>query len=218
MFAKFRWDPAKADANYRKHGIRFDEAELVFRDLHVLLLDDPLHSVDEDRFCAIGETFLHRVLFVSYTIREDYPWLISARRATRAEKRRYMRGDRIHDRADDSDEGINFDDIPEMTDADWARAVPGRHYTPNMSMHRVSIADDLVPFFGEDVDLNAALRQLIKEGRTPQNIPARPFNPAWIQRANLDDDVARHFNDDVSVNSALRMLIEEGRAPKPQSK
>jgi uncharacterized protein len=211
---KFSWDPAKAEANYRKHGIRFDEAELVFHDPHAIIIDDPLHSIDEDRYAAIGETFLDRTLFVSYTIRDDQPWLISARKANRAEKRRYMRGDRIRDRGEDSDEGINFDDIPEMTEADFARGVRGLHYTPNMSMHRVSIANDLLPYFGEDDDLNAALRQLIKEGRTPQNIPTRPFQPAWIQRANLDDDVARVFNDDVSVNSALRMLIDEGRAPK----
>ena len=212
-----RWDPAKAEANYRKHGIRFDEAELVFHDPYLATFDDAVHSDEEDRLCAIGESFLGRILFVSYTIRDDQPWLINARKATRAEKRRYMRGDRIRDRGDDSDEGINFDDMPEMTEADWARAVRGRHYIPNMSMHRVSLANDLLPYFPEDEDLNAALRQLIREGRTPQNIPVQEFKPAWIQRCNLDDDVARVFNDDVTVNSALRMLIGEGRATKPPS-
>lgn len=212
MFRKSYWDATKADANYRKHGIRFEEAELVFHDIHVLVSDDSLHSFHEDRWSAIGVSFLDRVLFVSYTIRDDHPWLISARRASRAEKRNYMRGDRIHDRADESDEGINFDDIPEMTD--FSRAVRGLHYSPGMSMYRVSIADDLVPDFPDEEPVNAALRQLVKEGRTPQNIPAQPFQPKWIMRVNLDEDLARLFTTDESVNSALRMLLAEGRAPK----
>lgn len=216
MFRKAYWDANKADANYRKHGVRFDEAELVFLDVHVLVSDDLLHSFHEDRWYAIGVSFLDRVLFVSYTIRDDHPWLISARRASRAEKRRYMRGDRIHDRAEESDEAINFDDIPEMTD--FSRAVRGLHYSPKMSMHRVSIADDLVPYFPDEEPVNKALRQLMKEGRTPLNIPAQPFKPNWIMRINLDEDLARLFTTDESVNSALRMLVDEGRAPKPRSK
>lgn len=215
MVRKCFWSDEKAEANYRKHGVRFDEAEMVFWDPYHVIVDDPLHSFDEDRFYAIGETFLDRTLFVSYTIRNDYPWLISARKATRAEKRRYMRGDRIRDRADESDEGINFDDIPEMTD--FSTAVRGRHYMPGMSMHRVSIADDIVPYFPDEEPVNDALRQLMKEGRTPQNIPAHPFKPKWIMRINLDEDIARLFLTDESVNSALRMLIDEGRAPKPRS-
>lgn len=218
MVQKARWDSGKAEANFRKHGVRFDEAELVFQDPHYAAYDDAVHSNEEDRHYAIGETFTGRTVFVSYTIRDDEPWLISARKASRAEKRRYMRGDRIRDRGEESDEDINFDDIPEMTDADWARAVRGRHYMPGMSIHRASVADDLVPFFPGDGDVNAALRQLMKEGRTPQNIPVRPFKPEWIERTNVDEEVLRVFSDDVSVNSALRMWVEAGRAKKPRSK
>ena len=48
---RFDWDPAKAAANERKHGISFSEAETVFSDEHALLLDDPDHSSpDEERF------------------------------------------------------------------------------------------------------------------------------------------------------------------------
>lgn len=215
MVDRSRWDPAKAAANLRKHGIRFSEAELVFHDLHLIVFRDESHSTEEERFCAIGETFSGRTLFVSYTIRNDHPWLISARRATRAENRRYMRGDRIRDRKDEPDEGINFDDIPEMTD--FSTGVRGLHYM-RMSVHRVSVANDLVDIFPEDEDLNAALRVLIDEGRTPENIPPRPFEPEWIQRYNLDDDVANHFHSDESINAALRLLIDEGRVPKRKKK
>ena len=123
-----------------------------------------------------------------------------------------MKGNRIHDRGKESEPKINFDDIPEITD--FSKGVRGRHYTPGMSYDRVSIADDVVPYFPEDDLVNEALRTLIREGRTPQDIPPRPFTPQWIQRVSLDDDVARYFYDDVSVNSALRMLIDEGRTPK----
>lgn len=215
MVRKCFWNDEKAEANYRKHGVRFTDAEMVFHDPHLVTLDDAVHSIEEDRFYAIGEPFTGRILLVTYTIRDERPWLINARMATRAEKRRYMRGDRIRDRGEDSDEGINLEDIPELTEADWARAVRGRHYMPDMSIHRASIADDLVPYFPEDEDVNAALRQLIKEGLTPLNIPIRPFKPIWIMRVNIDEDVARHFSDDQSVNSALRFWVEEGRAKKP---
>ena len=126
-----------------------------------------------------------------------------------------MRGDRIRDREEVSDKDINFDDIPEMTD--FPTDVRGRFYM-RMSVHRVSVANDLIDVFPEDEDLNAALRVLIEEGRTPENIPPRRFAPEWIQRYNLDDDVANHFHSDESINAALRLLIDEGRVPKRKKK
>jgi len=187
---------------------------MVFLDPHVIVFDDELHSAEENRFIAIGETSFHRTLFISFTILNDQPWLISARRATRAETRRYMRGDRIHDRGTESDADINFDDIPEVTD--FSKGVRGRYYMRPTSLHRVSIAGDLVRFFPDEAPINAALRQLIKEGRNRDNIASRPFEPEWIMRVSIADDVARHFNDDESVNAALRMLIDAGRAPRPR--
>jgi predicted DNA binding CopG/RHH family protein len=49
---RFEWDPAKASANLRKHGVAFAEAETVFSDDLALLVDDPDHSSDEDRFVS----------------------------------------------------------------------------------------------------------------------------------------------------------------------
>ena len=87
----FEWDPAKAAANVRKHGVSFDEAETVFSDEHALLLDDPEHSADEDRFVLIGLSAASRTVVVChcYQERADVIRLISARKATRTERHEY---------------------------------------------------------------------------------------------------------------------------------
>ena len=164
MVWKVHWDPAKAEENWRKHGIRFEEAEAVLRDPLSVTLDDPLHSDDEDRYLAVAEMPYGRLIIISYTIRDDEARLISARRASRAERKRYMKGDRIRDR-EDSDEGINFEDIPEIFD--FSKGVRGRHYIP-MSITRVSIADDVARYYNDDESVNTALRMLIDEGRAPK--------------------------------------------------
>ena len=51
---RFDWDPRKNRANRHKHGVSFEEAETVFLDDHALLIDDPDHSDDEDRFVLLG--------------------------------------------------------------------------------------------------------------------------------------------------------------------
>jgi len=88
---RVEWDPAKARINLRKHGVSFEEAETVFYDDHALLLDDPEHSGDEDRFVLLGLSSRFRVLVVVHTYRESDAVirLISARRATKAEQAGY---------------------------------------------------------------------------------------------------------------------------------
>jgi uncharacterized DUF497 family protein len=88
---RFAWDPAKAAANLRKHGISFEEAESVFSDDEALFLEDPDHSVGEERFILLGLSAHARVLVVVHCYRTapDTIRLISARRATRAEQRQY---------------------------------------------------------------------------------------------------------------------------------
>ncbi|MBM4384303.1 MAG: BrnT family toxin [Deltaproteobacteria bacterium] len=81
------WDPAKADENTRKHGVEFRHAETVFADVHLLLL--PSEWIGEARWSAIGSDGLGRILMVVYTWRGDRRRLISARRATRRERRTY---------------------------------------------------------------------------------------------------------------------------------
>ncbi len=89
---RFAWDPAKATANQAKHGVAFAEAETVFSDEGALLIDDPEHSADEDRFILLGLSARLRVLVVVHCYREAESLirLISARRADRVEREQYV--------------------------------------------------------------------------------------------------------------------------------
>ena len=87
---RFEWDPAKARANARKHGISFDEAETAFYDDFALLVPDPDHSKDEPRFLLIGLSAALRVLVVVHVeLATNVIRVISARRATRSERAQY---------------------------------------------------------------------------------------------------------------------------------
>lgn len=87
---RFEWNPTKSAANKRKHGVAFEEAESVFADDHALLIDDPEHSEAEDRFVLLGLSAKLRVLVVHCYRRSDaIIRIISARRATKPEQRRY---------------------------------------------------------------------------------------------------------------------------------
>jgi uncharacterized DUF497 family protein len=81
------WDADKAAANLAKHGIDFADAATVLEDEAALTMpdDDP----DEERFVTVGMDALGRVLTVVYTWRGDEPRLISARKASRSERRQY---------------------------------------------------------------------------------------------------------------------------------
>ena len=81
----FEWDPRKADANFKKHGVDFADATTVFSDdLAVTIPDD---YIDEARFVTVGIDALGRLLVVVYTWRGENIRVVSARRATRRERR-----------------------------------------------------------------------------------------------------------------------------------
>ena len=88
---RFEWDPRKASANARKHGVSFEEAESVFYDEHARLIDDPDHSSDEDRFILLGLSWQLRILVVvhAYRVEAGTIRIISARKATRRESEQY---------------------------------------------------------------------------------------------------------------------------------
>ena len=88
---RFDWDSAKARENLRKHGVSFEEAQTVFDDEQALLLDDPDHSVGEQRYVLLGLSAPLRVLLVVHSYREDDDVIriISARKATRTERAQY---------------------------------------------------------------------------------------------------------------------------------
>jgi uncharacterized protein len=93
MAFTFEWDAAKAESNLAKHSVSFDEALTVFSDPLGRLLDDPDHSRDEARFVLLGESIARRFLAVAFTDRgPDRIRLISARKATRLERRQYEEG------------------------------------------------------------------------------------------------------------------------------
>jgi hypothetical protein len=85
----FEWDPVKAQNNLTKHRVTFDEASTAFEDKLSITIHDPLHSSIEDRFVLFGNSRLNRVLVVVHTDRGDRIRIISARIATRKERRYY---------------------------------------------------------------------------------------------------------------------------------
>jgi uncharacterized DUF497 family protein len=95
MSERFEWDPRKAAANLSKHGVSFDEAKGAFYDDHGLVMADPDHSEDEDRFVLLGVGTSGRLLVVVHLVREeDAIRIISARKATKRERTFYGAGSR----------------------------------------------------------------------------------------------------------------------------
>ena len=85
------WNPAKAASNLAKHGISFADVEPAFYDQFALSMPDTT-TTNENRFVLVGTDALGRVVFVSYTYRADSIRLISARQATRRERKTYEEG------------------------------------------------------------------------------------------------------------------------------
>ena len=88
----FDWDPRKAPSNKRKHGVPFDEAATVFLDPLSATGGDPDHSIDEMRFVTFGTSSSGRLLVVNHTDYNDVVRIISARQATRSERKLYEEG------------------------------------------------------------------------------------------------------------------------------
>jgi uncharacterized DUF497 family protein len=88
---RFTWDSRKAAQNLTKHHVSFAEAQTVFEDDDALLIPDPDHSTDEDRYILLGLSGALRVLVVVHCEREDGDVIriISARKATKSEQATY---------------------------------------------------------------------------------------------------------------------------------
>jgi uncharacterized DUF497 family protein len=89
MSLQFTWDPKKAAANLRKHGVGFPEAATAFADPHSITIADPDHSVGEERFVLIGQSDRRRLVVVAHVERGDLIRIISARPASRRERNTY---------------------------------------------------------------------------------------------------------------------------------
>ena len=86
---EFEWDPQKAAANLVKHKVSFEEAATVFGDRLGRIVADPRHSLEEERRVMLGLSRDHRLLAVMFVDRGQAIRIISARRATRSERKNY---------------------------------------------------------------------------------------------------------------------------------
>jgi uncharacterized DUF497 family protein len=86
---RIEWDPWKAAVNRAKHKVSFEEAVTVFGDPLGRITDDPRHSETEERYVLLGQSDRRRLLAVMFTERGQAIRLVSARKATRRERREY---------------------------------------------------------------------------------------------------------------------------------
>ncbi len=88
---RFEWDPKKAASNEKKHGVTFGEAQSVFSDEDSLVIPDPDHSQEEERFIILGLSSQDRALVVVHCFRAEGSVIriISARRAGTKEQKPY---------------------------------------------------------------------------------------------------------------------------------
>lgn len=89
MKVTFEWDAANNVKSYTKHGVSCEEAESVFQDLLRLDFADPLHSRSEDRYLTVGRSTRSRMLLIAWTRRGAKVRVISARPASRKERKIY---------------------------------------------------------------------------------------------------------------------------------
>lgn len=88
---RFEWDKNKNKINKKKHKISFEEAQTVFYDSEALLINDPEHSLEEERFIILGFSEKANLLVVCHCYRESESVIriISARKATKNEEKQY---------------------------------------------------------------------------------------------------------------------------------
>ena len=95
----FDWDPDKAKANRKKHGIGFEQASTIFLDPRMISVFDTTHSGDEDRWATVGIDRGGILLVVIHTFQQvdadcSRIRIISARKATRKESKQYQEGNK----------------------------------------------------------------------------------------------------------------------------
>ena len=91
IYMQIIWDQNKAEINFKKHKIRFSDAEMVLYDPFAMTLEE--HDIDnEQRFVTIGTDAIGRIITVVYSYRSDTIRLISARKATQTERKYYEKG------------------------------------------------------------------------------------------------------------------------------
>jgi len=89
MELKFEWDEDKAQENFNKHKVRFEEGKTIFGDPFLWTFPDPEHSDFGQRYLSIGYSLKRRILVVSYIERSGNIRIISCRKAAAIERRAY---------------------------------------------------------------------------------------------------------------------------------
>ncbi|HEX5037883.1 MAG TPA: BrnT family toxin [bacterium] len=89
MKVAFEWDGGNDVKSYTKHGVSRQEAESVFQDDRKLHFSDPFHSKGERRYITVGRSAHPRILFIAWTLRGTKVRIISARPASRKERKVY---------------------------------------------------------------------------------------------------------------------------------
>jgi len=158
---EIRYDPRKAEENLRKHGVSFEEAAEAMRDIFAAVCQDR-KSEYEDRYLLICQTKNRQTLLVCYAIEDDIARLISARNATPAEKRRYMNEkEMIRDTPIEPEDDM----LPDYSHLKgWRR----NQFKFVRLCASVTLDPDVYNVFRTSEQVNAALRELIAEGRYPQ--------------------------------------------------
>lgn len=90
MKANFEWNPDKAERNFKKHAVNFEEASTIFDDPEYITFLDVEHSIEEERYITIGISNKRRLLMVAHTDRAKSIRIISARKATKNEENFYQ--------------------------------------------------------------------------------------------------------------------------------
>lgn len=150
---RFSWNDAKARSNETKHGISFSEAWTVFDDPLAFTIPDPDHSDDEARELTIGMSSTQRLLVVAFTAIGQRIRIISARRATSAERKRYMEEE--IDRLRDQDDEMR----PEY---DFSGGVRGKYYA-GREVVWVRLDEELAKYFPTPESVTEALRTIMEQ-------------------------------------------------------
>ncbi len=89
---RIEWDPTKAKLNFKKHGVRFEEAATAISDPMAVTGSDPDHSHYEERYITFGVSERGRLIVVSHTEEGEVIRIISARKASKGERELYEEG------------------------------------------------------------------------------------------------------------------------------
>ena len=85
----FNWDLHNINKSWNKHGVHYKECEQAFANEPQLIFEDIKHSQDENRYTLFGKTSSNRLLYITYTIRDNQVRIISARDQNKQERKSY---------------------------------------------------------------------------------------------------------------------------------